>query len=1305
MIIKLHRLRGRFLALLLVMLSSNVYAQDCSNSNNICGKIANNPSLIDSGYEVDTFLKVKELKANLGNIYGAFIYNNKMEDVSVKPGTGVALFGLSADVSKFEIGAANIQGGLLYNSGSLNIVNGFDFIKNEDKFFITSARLLEGGYLYNSGKINNNAPKFKLNSNVLSNGDVHGGFIYNSGTINNVSFDASVAITDKVILVRATGNLLGGVVYNTGTITNVGEETKSVVAQSNTASAIGGFIYNEGTLVIDSDLIANQVKANSGSGFGGAAANDVGVLTFKSKSFKNNAAYANINSYGGAIFNGKVSSAKVDKGRKIEFDYQGGDTTFENNFAQANIGAAYGGAILNSTDPADTTKIYTVDFKGKKYIFTQNYTEAKVNYSGGGAISNDGIINFNSTGILEFTQNYSISNNNKPQQSNKIVASVTASGGAIDNDGNINFASSVTNVNFSKNYTKGYAAFGGAMSSDKSIKRGVITTTISTIFNFEENYASGSEFAYGGAIANTGTISTLKGTFSKNYADAGKKAYGGAIANVSGSITFEDTNFEYNYAISKDVAMGGAIYNENGNIIIKAVGTDVLFKNNYVVGKNSVFGGAIYNNKEIQLLPAADKSIGFSVWEGSTDSLKDKGKFTTNDIYNDGVLKLGDAKNSFSGSISFYTDVLGNGSIEVNGANVVINDVKFNQKNLTINSGSVLASLKSFNISNTIVNNASLSLNGIGVINNISGSGTLTLTPETKSDKKEENKITIKGNIGNKIVVSGAVGGATDPVNVYNEGTILNDLTIKSGSLYNKNIIQGKVDIKANAYLVVNGNSKIYGDILGEDDSTLAVLEKNNLFKNNQINVSNAIFDHAYAKIDTNDFFIKNSFVLDSELDFINKEITTSKFENIFFQNANFAIDVDLEELEMDQFSIGSLSSSSVSSRFIISNVNLMTDTKQESVTIPLFVDTDQAVLNALKNKVSTNIKKPIYSRIYKYDVSFVNNSTDLLFRRYKGNKPSDFNPYTYSNVVTAQSLMSLQTNIANTAMAALDTVTFSMSSSKISGLNGGDEEENEPLRLGNSWYKLIGFNEDLKFKDFENVKSKTGSIIAGINTEDIEIGDGDMLFGAYVGGVLGKQKYTNNENSQKGAYFGLNSSLFYDQFYIQSNFTYGFVKTDNKNMYGTDKIDSTWYNVTLKTGYNIPLDVFERWTLQPNLAFGLTRVKTKDYTSKSGIKFEPGKSKAYNIDPGVKLSREMSENWHFFATYKRSYIKNKSKETVVDKDVYLPKLALKSYKEIGAGIDVDLNEDWTMNLNVNHRSGDIEGWNGSLTFNYYFSL
>ena len=300
------------------------------------------------------------------------------------------------------------------------------------------------------------------------------------------------------------------------------------------------------------------------------------------------------------------------------------------------------------------------------------------------------------------------------------------------------------------------------------------------------------------------------------------------------------------------------------------------------------------------------------------------------------------------------------------------------------------------------------------------------------------------------------------------------------------------------------------------------------------------------------------------------------------------------------------------------------------------------------------------------------------------------YNPAVYSSTTVSQNVGLLSSNINSIAFAGL-----SGENSSPQGRSGGDLPD-----MGNTWVKLVGFDENVDFDSFQTIDSQVFSVIGGMTTDKVNLGSSDMTFGAYAGYLNGKQKYTGNKVEQNGGYFGLSTSWTKDRIFVDGTINAGFIRNEAKHSFGTDKYNTYWTGAAAKVGYNYALT--DTLTLAPSFYAGYTMVATKDYTSVSGVRIENDKTHIFEFAPGLKLSQQFNNDWTGFIQGKYAILKNHGGDVTAD-DIALPNISTDNYAEYGIGLDKVLTDNWTLSLTANRRDGGRQGWNGSVEFKYNF--
>ena len=161
-------------------------------------------------------------------------------------------------------------------------------------------------------------------------------------------------------------------------------------------------------------------------------------------------------------------------------------------------------------------------------------------------------------------------------------------GGIYIESGNVTIKGSTVSNN---NTTSGgdFAYGGGIFNS------GTLTITKSTLSNstISSNSVSGGTDAYGGGIFNSGALTITGSTISNNTASSASVVCAGGIMNY-GTLTITGSTISNNTASANpaQISYGGAIYNSGGTLTV----AQSTISNNTALGGNDALGGGIFND-------------------------------------------------------------------------------------------------------------------------------------------------------------------------------------------------------------------------------------------------------------------------------------------------------------------------------------------------------------------------------------------------------------------------------------------------------------------------------------------------------------------------------------------------------------------------------------------------------------------------------------------------------------------------------------------------------------------------------------
>lgn len=902
--------------------------------------------------------------------------------------------------------------------------------------------------------------------------------------------------------------------------------------------------------------------------------------------------------------------------------------TFENNLAK--IGIIENHAVIRNIEG---------EFRNNKLV---NETETDTYSDTNGTISLHGYTD-TVTGIFE---------NNEASGIN-----VTAHGAAVDVEGGatgtfddgtkwtgrVNFIDGTYTGNFVKSNVR---AFGGAVAASSRANVGTIQGTYKN--NYAETYASG--LASGGAVSvSEGTVENIYGTYENNYAKATEsgKAYGGAISTQQlypdernlqpAKIDNIKATFTGNYAIGEDsaTANGGAIYNGR-KATINTIEAD--FVNNYVLAESSTRGGAVFNHGTINEL---------------------KGTFKGNYAKSDNSDAQGGAIFGNDGSIdSINADFDGNYVVAKKGAYggaianyATINQISGNFTNNYVKSSNAAAGGAIFNMSNplTITNSNFINNYVEGDANAKGGAITsgqeLTIVADNGKSEFTGNYVLADGQ-----KTSNAIYQATASINLEakNNGQI---------------IFNDGIDGTERGY-----NLNITGD-------TSSRVEFNNSIQNANMNIESTNVNVARGELlNHNNALTMASGVLN--IANMGSEVVELKGLNLSGGTINIAsTDADLANKQM-----GRLSSATMTTGNTVINVDSinLTSDSAEIETAVSFVDATAA--KQVKNNVTSAL-----SPVYRYGVTYNNETGEFVFTRPTGDSVDNFNPSVFSGSVMAASSLNTQGDLIKQVVNI-----------------GAGNLESFGYSYGRVWAMPFYSDDTVEYKDFYDIDSTNYGIIAGVDSKTFGSANGTKAvftaFGAYT---YGENKYQGIKIENNSWMAGLKASFYNGGFYGDAIVNYAWHDGESKTSMDTDSIDTNGYGISLRAGYKFN-QLRNRWKADASLLLSWQKVESDDYTAKSGAEIKNDDYSRLTLTPQIKVGYRALKYWTPYALVRYNFILSEDGNASVN-NIALPELESKDYVEYGIGVE-------TANLGAHNLYGHIlrheigrSGWSATAGYRYNF--
>ena len=379
-----------------------------------------------------------------------------------------------------------------------------------------------------------------------------------------------------------------------------------------------------------------------------------------------------------------------------------------------------------------------------------------------------------------------------------------------------------------------------------------------------------------------------------------------------------------------------------------------------------------------------------------------------------------------------------------------------------------------------------------------------------------------------------------------NNGVInMNDKISGTDNKYNVNITG---DSTGN----VNLNNKIENGNVSLSSGQLT-LGQENLLKDNTFNAQGGTLNLENNKIDTVTF----------------GKLNTSGTTNI-------KVDVDLANTAMDRIKADSYGT--ISGKLNVSKMTLLSETENKNTKIQ-FVD-----INApIKKNVTTTVKNVVYSKVYKYVVSYDSNDGTFLFSRGGGGGGGDFNPTVLAGAVGQQ--MAYANQLANYEYATYHANTYMMlpkrnrlgMGNQYADSNLDEFDDAAPIyknvqeEVKSIWVRPYTSFESVPLKNGPSVNSINYGILAGGDSDLIDIGHGfKLVYGGYIGYNGNNYHYSGIHAVQQGGLIGGTVNIYKGNFFNTFTANVGWQINDSDTPYGSDFTNMLITGFADKFGYNI---------------------------------------------------------------------------------------------------------------------------------------
>lgn len=1048
---------------------------------------------------------------------------------------------------------------------------------------------------------------------------------------------------------------------------------------SNSASYGGAVSFSVGEYLLDNTNFTNNKSSSNGQAFGGAMAIglvDATDVDITNSLFEKNTAYGNNYSRGGAIY---VQSSKLNIS----------DTDFINN-ESLGVNSAYGGAI--SIVGGETT-LKNVNFKGNQSVSNKTAVGGAIYL--GGTSSDDGVLNILADGKdVEFTDNKANGLSDAIYMNSNAKINLNISdGNKITFNDRIQSSSNNTEININE-YTSdlnsaGTLVINASMSGVRSavnlyggtLKIGEKGTFFSNASSFTSYDGAAIDLQNGKASNIAMKNVVLYGTTNlKIDADLGNEAIDTlSITGISGSGKFH----------INDINLISEMQSDIDNVTRTIAGSDVKItldhSLNTILTQNSRYDTALNSNNELSFdksaysggLSGAVDLSGERQYQMSADEIVAKWEDTSNNHLQGSHLVI---KGNGSGVIGQNTN-----GLEIGASQSIVVDNISSWRGFTAESGGAFTNAGTTTIYDTVFENNIANTNG-GAINN-SSNGIVNIIAHN-------NDVVFQNNLANNI--SNAIhndGGIINLNALGNNQIVFHDKVTSSGT-------NGVININAS-------KNEVATSALNSSSTGTVVLNNDMSGYKGDVNLY-----HGTIKVGENGaFFNPNNFnIYGCTLDFGNNKVQNYNLGTLSItDHVNMIVDVDLAAEEMD--TINSVNKITDAGKINVSEIKLLSDALSNKVQINFTDDNLREAVTYTGGDVS-------YSPIYKYGVTYDNDSGIFDFNRFgagNDNNYSSYNPSVFTAPVAAQlGGYLVQLNSYDQAFMNID-MRMLMTRKERQAMKLRNKlayaENNAPMVFSptflpeakrGAWVRPYASFEKVNLRGGPNVSNVMYGSFFGADSDMTDLGRGfDGQFSLYAGYNGSHQAFDGNSLYQNGGTLGMTGVVYKGNFFSALTANVGASVVEASTMYGSESFPMIMSGVASKTGYNFEL-AKGKFIIQPNYLMSYSFVNVYSFTNAGGVRITSDPLNAIQIAPGIKFIGNLKNGWQPYANI--SMIWNIIDATKFNAAaVSLPQLSVKPYVEYGVGLQKRWGDRFTGFAQAMIRNGGRNGVALSFGFRWTF--
>jgi outer membrane autotransporter protein len=225
-----------------------------------------------------------------------------------------------------------------------------------------------------------------------------------------------------------------------------------------------------------------------------------------------------------------------------------------------------------------------------------------------------------------------------------------------------------------------------------------------------------------------------------------------------------------------------------------------------------------------------------------------------------------------------------------------------------------------------------------------------------------------------------------------------------------------------------------------------------------------------------------------------------------------------------------------------------------------------------------------------------------------------------------------------------------------------------------------------------------------GHQFKPVKTSAGTFEFGAYLGAVNAREKYSVSKVQQNGAFLG--GSVYWQAggAWLGAHTNIGIMSNELTSI-SENRTHNPWIGVGATAGYAFPIPRY-RMLVSPVVDFGYVTIRSKNYTTNLGASVKNSSLHSFEVSPGLRIDKVFDGGWkvqgeaHYVVVSKHS---GKASASYADGDgVVLPRISNRSYVEYGLGIRKQ-DKNWGFAAKVTRSDAGHRGWAGMARVSYRF--